>query len=148
MSSVAKGDRKPSKQEFDAIYHRIHDEAEDMIKNNFHAKGENAAGNTEYIKSAADSLRTFVWELIYHIKVANSIYPTTPEELTERRIEQDRAIGICFDILTMYEIVMHRLKVKDDMGVTEIKTIRHQINAIRAWRTSDNKRFRNFKQLG
>ena len=145
MSTVAKNDRKQSKQEFDAIYYRIHDEAEDMIKNNFHAKGENVTNNVEYIKSVADSLRTFVWELIFHIKVANCIYPTTSEELKERRIEQDKAIGICFDILTMYEIVMHKLNVKDDMGVMEIKTINHQINALKAWRTSDNKRFRNMK---
>lgn len=148
MSSVAKGDRKQSKNEFDYIYLRIHDEAEDMIKNNFHAKGENVANNIDYIKSASDSLRVSVWDLIFHIKVANALFPTTVEELLERRIEQDKAIGICFDILTMYEMVMHKLKVKDDMGVTEIKTLRHQINAIRAWRTSDNKRFRNLRDIG
>lgn len=145
MSSVPKGERNKSKQEFDSIHYRIHDEAVAMGEANFHAKKEIAEQNQVYIQTAHRALMDYVWDLVYHIKAANSLYPTTKEELTERRMEQDRAIGVCMDILTLYELVMHKLKVPDDMGVTEIKTIRHQINAIRAWRTSDNKRFRNLQ---
>ena len=145
MSSVPKSERKQSKQEFDSIHLRIHDEAVNMIELNFHAKGEIVQKHQGYIKTASTNLMQLIWDLAYHIKVANSLYPTTHEELTERRIHQDTAIGICFDILTLYELVMHRLKVKDDMGVTEIKSVYHQINAIKAWRTSDNKRFRDLK---
>ena len=145
MSTVPKSRRQTSKQEFDEIQHRVHDEAVGMIELNFHAKAEIAQKHTAYIQYAAKSLMSSVWDLIYYIKVANSIYPTTPEELTERRIYQDKAIGVCFDILTLYELVMHKLQVKDDMGVTEIKTIRHQINAIKAWRSSDNSQFKKLK---
>ena len=63
----------------------------------------------------------------------------------ERRVAQDKAIGICQQILTMYELAMHKLKVKDDMGSEEIKTLRHQINAIKAWRSNDNERFKDLK---
>ena len=90
-------------------------------------------------------LMSLVWDLVYHIKVANALFPTTNAELTERRIEQDKAIGVCFDILTLYEMAMHKLKVKEDMGVMEIKNIKHQINAIKSWRKSDNKRFKDLK---
>ncbi len=145
MSSVPKGERQESKQEFDAIYYRIHDEAINMIETNFHAGKETAEKHRAYINSAAKALMCSVWDLVYHIKVANSLYPTTAEELTERRMEQEKAIGICFDILTMYELVMHKLKVKDDMGVAEIRTVNHQINAIKKWRSSDNKRFRDLR---
>ena len=143
--STSKSERTVSKNEFDALYYRIHDDAEDMIEHNFRAKGEIVDQNANYIMNAADALRRSVWDLIYFIKAANALYPTAYEELMERRICQERAIGICTDMLTLYEIVMHRLEVKDDMGVTEIKNIRHQMNAIRAWRTSDNRRFRDLK---
>ena len=145
MSSVPKSERKTSKEEFDSLHYRIHDNAVDMIANNFHAKHEIADSNQSYIHSASKMLMSLVWDLVYHIKIANSLFPTTTAELTERRIEQDKAIGICFDILTLYELVMHKLKVKEDMGVTEIKNVKHQINSIKAWRTSDNKRFKNLK---
>ena len=145
MSSVPKSERKTSREEFDSIYYRIHDDAVDMIEHNFRAKPEVAEKYQSYIKSASKELMGLVWNLIYHIKVANSVYPTTTAELIERRLCQDKAIGICFDILTLYEIVMHKLHVKEDMGVTEIKGVNRQINAIKAWRTSDNKRFRNLK---
>lgn len=143
--SVPKGERKESKQNFDALYYRVHDDAEDMILNRFHASKEIAEANQGYIREAARELRRLVWNLIYHIKVANSLFPTTAEELTERRIHQEEAIGSCFDILTLYELVMHKLRVKEDIGVREIKNVHHEINSIRSWRTSDNKRFRDLK---
>ena len=52
MSNVPKGRRTKSKQEFDAIQFRIHDEAVDMIKNNFHAKGVNVTNNLGYIEAS------------------------------------------------------------------------------------------------
>lgn len=145
MSSVPKGKQKPSKQEFDSIYYQIHDEAVDAIELKFHAKADVAEKNAGYIKTASDALMQSVFDMIFHIKVANALYPTTPEELSERRIEQEKAIGICFDILTIYELAMHKLKVKEDLCAGNLKTVRHEINAIKAWRTSDNKRYRNLK---
>ena len=145
MSTVPKSERKESKQEFDSIYYRIHDEAVSMIELNFHAKKEIVEAKKTYIQSMAKALMQSVYDLIFYIKVANSIYPTTHDELIERRIGQDKAIGVCFDILTLYELALHNLHVPDDMGVEEIKTLRHQINAIKAWRTSDNKRYKDLK---
>ena len=145
MSSVPKSERKKSKQEFDSIHLRIHDEAVKMIELNFHAEHEIVKKYQSYIRYASSNLMQLVFELTYHVKVANSIYPTTHEELVERRIEMDKAIGVCFDILTMYELIMHTLHVKDDMGVQEIKLLHHQINAIKAWRSNDNVRFKTLK---
>ena len=143
--STPKGKRNPSKDEFDALYYQVHNDAEDMIEHNFRAKPEIAQQNDSYIKTAGTKLRGLVWDLINNIKIANSLYPTTHEELIERRLAQDRALGICASILTLYDIVMQKLKVKDGMGVEEIKHVSHEINAIRAWRTSDNKRFKDLK---
>ena len=143
--SVPKGKRTKSREEFDSLHYRIHDDAVDMIEHNFRAKPEIAEQNQSYIHSASKMLMSLVFDLVYHIKVANSLYPITHEELTERRIEQDKAIGVCFDIMTLYELVMHKLKVKDDMGVTEIRNVNHQVNSIKKWRSSDNKRFQNLR---
>ena len=144
--ATPKGERNISKEEFDAIYYRICDDAEDMITHNFRASKETAYEHQIYIAAAAKALRAAYWDLVYHIKVANALYPTTTEELTERRIHQETAIGICFDIQTLYELVLHKLKVKNDMGVVEIKHVQHQINAIRAWRKSDNRRFKHLRE--
>lgn len=143
--AIPKGKRRPSKDEFDAIYYRIHDDALDMIEHNFRAQPEIAAKKEAYIKIASDKLMSYIWDLINHIKIANSLYPTTHEELVERRLEQDKALGTCFNILTLYELTMHTLKVKDDKGVPEIQHLSHGINSIKAWRLSDNKRFKDLK---
>lgn len=140
-----KGERHLSKDEFDAIYYRIHDDAIEMTKYNFRAKPEVAVEKQAYIQTATKKLLCYVWDLINHIKIANTLYPTTHEELVERRLEQDKALGACFSMLTLYELAMKYLGVKDDMGVIEIKNIVHGINAIKAWRTSDNKRFKDLK---
>ena len=143
--ATPKGERHISKDEFDALYYRIHDDAENMIEHGFRAKPEIIRENSDYIKTAGDKLRGFVWDIINDIKIANALYPTTHEELIDRRLAQERALGNCASILTLYDITMQKLRVKDDMGVEEIKHVNHQINAIRAWRTSDNKRFKDLK---
>ena len=146
MSSVPKGRRSISKQEFDSIYYRIHDEAADMVHQKFHASEEVLAQNHAYVYAVSKALMNHVFDLIYHIKTANTLYPTTHEELMERRMQQDKAIGTCMSMLTLYELVLHKLKVPDDKCVQEINTIMYEINAIKAWRTSDNKRFKDLEQ--
>lgn len=143
--ATPKGERHISKDEFDALYYQIHDDAENMIDHGFRAKPEIVQANSDYIKTAGEKLRGFVWDIINDIKIANALYPTTHEELVNRRLAQERALGNCASILTLYDITMHKLNVKDDMGVEEIKHVNHEINAIRAWRTSDNKRFKDLK---
>lgn len=82
-------------------------------------------------------------ELGTYIRIANSIYPVYQSELEERRLAQDKAIGLCFDLLTKYQLAMHTLKVKDDKYTVEIKHIIHEINCIKKWRMSDSNRFKN-----
>lgn len=143
--SVPKGERKTSKEEFSAIYFRVHDDAVDMVNNGFRAKPEEREKQKIYVESASKELYQLIWNLIYNIKCANALFPTTSEELLERRIYQDKAIGICQDILTLYDIVMHKLHVRNDAGAEETQHLIHQINSLKAWRTSDNKRFKSLR---
>lgn len=51
-------------------------------------------------KTIVNCLRAITRE----VYIANSIYPTVQEELTERRLHQDRAIGLCHT-LTLGEMI-------------------------------------------
>ena len=91
----------------------------------------------------ASSIMKSVTDMGTYIRIANSIYPVYKEELIERRIAQEKAIGLCFDILTKYQLTMTELKVKDDKYVEEIKHLIHEINCLKKWRSSDKDRFKN-----
>lgn len=141
--SVNKGDRKQSKVEFDNNYFKLHDDAVHLIENHLGSKGEIKDAHEYYIKSVSKAIYKTVMELGTFIRIANSIYPVYQNELEERRIAQEKAIGLCFDLLTKYQLAMHTLKVKDDKYVNEIKHIIHEINCLKKWRNSDTKRFKN-----
>lgn len=141
--SVVKGNRRESKVEFDNNYFKIHDDAVRIIKNSFGADKEERKTNAAYIRAVSIKVLEDVLDIGKYIRMANSIYPKTKVEFEERRINQDKAIGLCFDLLTKYQLVMNTLKVKDDKYTVEIKNISHEINCIKSWRASDNKRFKD-----
>lgn len=141
--SVNKGDRKQSKVEFDNNYYRIHDDCVKLIENHLGAKGETRESHQYYIASVSSAIYKSVLELGTYIRIANSIYPIYQSELEERRLTQEKAIGLCFDLLTKYQLAMHTLKVPDNKYTDEIKHLIHEINCLKKWRTSDNKRFTN-----
>ena len=138
--AVNKSDRKESKVEFDATYFKVYHDAVNLIENNFRAKGRQAE-RKGYIGYMASAIMKSVTELGTYIRIANSIYPIYKSELEERRIAQEKAIGLCFDLLTKYQLVMTELKISDDKNTNEIKHVVHEINCLKKWRTSDNKRF-------
>lgn len=74
-----------------------------------------------------------------HIFVANSIYPQYKEELVERRIHQDRAIGQCNRLLQELQYVIETLPVNIDKYLRFADGIEKQIKLIKGWRKSDNK---------
>lgn len=78
-------------------------------------------------------------DLLYNIKVANSIYPFCMAEWEERRLSMGKAIGICYAILTNYQRIMMRLRISDNKYTTNIQDVIHMINSLKAWRKSDNK---------
>lgn len=141
--SVNKSDRRQSKVEFDNNFFNIHDDAVKLIENYLGANEESKQLHQYYIRSVSATIYKTVMELGTYIRIANSIYPVYQSELEERRLAQDKAIGLCFDLLTKYQLAMHTLKVKDDKYTVEIKHIIHEINCIKKWRMSDSNRFKN-----
>ncbi len=137
--SVPKSKRKKSSVDFEMIYFRLVDGIDELIAHDFFAEGDLAERNRTFLKIRCDSLQRFTDDLLYYIKIANSIYPQCEAELDERRLAQDKAIGVCFAVLTTLQRVLQRLRVPGSKYTTDIENIEQMINSLRAWRKSDNR---------
>ena len=140
--SIPKGKRKESKVEFDNTYFKIYNDCMNLIEISFGADKEQREKHRNYIGYMAGKCIDVVCDIGTHIRVANSIYPKFLSELEERRKHQDIALGLCFDLLTKYQLIMQRLKVRDNKFVREIDNISHEINCIKSWRSSDYNRYK------
>lgn len=141
--SVPKGERRESKVEFDNTYFKIFEDCVRLSVKGFGGREDLIKEYEPYVQTMQKEVITTVSEIGRNIRIANSIYPTCKAEYEIRRISQEKAIGLCYDLLTKYQLVMKILKVKDNKYVEEIKNIRHEINCLKSWRSSDNKRYKD-----
>ena len=137
--SVVKSKRNQSKIEFEFIYFQLVDNIDNLLEHDFYADGNLAIKNKTFLNIRYQSLERLTDDLLYHIKVANSIYPQCMAEWEERRLSIGKAIGTCYAIMTNYQRVMLRLRVPDYKYTLDIKNIMRMINSLKAWRKSDNK---------
>jgi len=86
-------------------------------------------------KAIVDSLRA-ITSYVYR---ANSIYPMYMEELIERRVYQDKAIGECYALTQELQYAIETLPVDVDKYLPFGEMIQTEINLIKGWRKSDNK---------
>lgn len=80
-------------------------------------------------------------DITSEVFMANSIYPTMREELIERRIHQDRALGYCARLEQNLFTVIIELPVDHNKYTRLAKAIDNEIRLIKKWRQSDG-RFR------
>ncbi len=137
--SVVKSKRSESKIEFENTYFKLADSVDNLVEHNFYASTELISRNETFLKIRCESLEKLTDDLLFHIKIANSIYPTCITEWEERRTTIGKAIGICYAILTHYQRIMNRLKIPDNKYVDDILIVGKMINSLKAWRKSDNK---------
>ena len=140
--SVVKGKRNESKVEFDNLYINIYRDAVRLINNQFGANERTREIYATYIREMSYKILDLVVDIGMHIRIANSIYPKTRLEYETRRTEQGIAIGMCYNLLTQYQLVMYTLGAKDDKFRNESDLVIKEINCLKKWRTSDN-RFSN-----
>ena len=76
-------------------------------------------------------------DITREIFMANSVYPTCREELIERRIHQDRAIGYCAQLEQNLFAVIMELPVDHNRYTRIAKDIEYEIHLIKQWRKSD-----------
>lgn len=137
--SVVKSKRGKSKVEFESIYFQLADGIDNLVEHDFYADGLLADKNRIFLNTRAATLERMTDTLLYHIKVANSIYPICMAEWEERRVSIGNAIGTCYAILTNYQRIMMRLRIADMKYAQDVKNIMRMINSLKAWRKSDNK---------
>lgn len=142
--SVPKGRRHKSKIDFDYLFFKVADNTANIVENHFGVDDETYQAHRLYIYDKEREALRLVDEILRYIRIANA-YPTCRTEYETRRDCMTRAIGLCYAILTTYQMVMHRFEIDDNKYVTDIEDIWHFINSIKNWRASDN-RFK--KQFG
>lgn len=78
--SVVKSKRGQSKIEFEMIYFQLADNIDNLIEHNFYAGLVLVEKNKLFIEMRGRTLERLTDELLYYIKIANSIYPTCMTE--------------------------------------------------------------------
>ena len=91
------------------------------------------------IREFRESILLNLRELIKNITSANSIYPMYMEELMERRIYQDRAIGNCETLLQEMAYALSILPGDANKYMGYVDMIQREIALLKGWRKSDNK---------
>lgn len=144
--SVTDPDKKRSKVEFDNVYYRILEDSIQITDNKFGASAKMREKRHKFIETMCGRVDRVVADVGTHIRIANSIYPNAPEaqiQAKQRRVHQEKAIGLCFDLMTKYVNTMHILEVDEEKYVEHLKHVMHEINCLKKWKTSDAKRFSN-----
>lgn len=136
--SVVKSKRGKSRIEFEMTYFALADGIDNLVENYFWADCDTIQQHKLFIRSRAEAVEQLTDELVYHIKIANSIYPTCYGEWAERRVEIGKAVGTCYAILTNLQRVMMRLRIPDNKYTNDVKNVTKMINSLKAWRKSDN----------
>lgn len=136
--SVPKGERNKSKREFDDLFFTVYRDAIDTISHQFYASETKRVTYKFLIDDKSREILFICDAILRNIRVANSIYPQALSEYYDRRNQQNHAIGLCYALLTNYQIVANVIELPERRLITNIENATHLINAIRAWRKSDN----------
>lgn len=92
-----------------------------------------------FITSERDEIVNCLREIQKETFIANSIYPTCCEELTERRLHQDLAIGQCYRLQQELQYAIETLPVNVNLFLNFSDSIQKEIALLKGWRKSDNK---------
>lgn len=137
--SVVKSKRNESKVQFEALYFKVADSVDNLVEHNFYASYEQLQKNKTFLDIRCATLERLTDDLLYNIKIANSIYPLCIAEWEERRLAIGKAIGVCYAILTNYQRIMMRLMIPDNKYTQDIQNVVSMIHSLKAWRKSDYK---------
>lgn len=139
--SVSTINRREGKRTYDYLFFKMQDDAIRITDNNFSASKEMRELRTEYISSMKETILKEVSYIGTHIRKAYSIYPKNSSQLSDRQTEQQKAIGLCYDLLLRYQGAMKELQVPDDKYLIEIENVIHEINSLEKWKERDTTRF-------
>lgn len=120
------------------------DQLTDTQKKNIERQKRRAEAFDEwFIHQERNTIISCLHKINEHVYAANSIYPTCIEELKERRIHQDLAIGQCYRLVQELQYSIETLPVDINVYLRFSEQIQKEVDLIKGWRKSDNK----FKKL-
>jgi len=126
---------------------KIYEELSEEEKSHYRKiKAMNEAFDEWFIKHRRDVVIDCITNACEYIFTANSIYPSIPEELTERRIYQDKAIGQCYRLLQELQYTIETLPVNINKYISFVEGIEKEIKLLKGWRKGDNKHKKNFNK--
>jgi hypothetical protein len=85
-----------------------------------------------------ESIMNILRDLMLSITAANTIYPITPEELSQRRMYQNKAIVSCQQLLCELTHCADVLPVELGKFTPYIEKISFEIKLLKGWRKSSN----------
>ena len=100
-----------------------------------------------FIADERQVVKNCLRDITEYVYTANSIYPSIMEELVERRILQDKAIGQCYRLTQELQYAIETLPVDVNKYLRFAEMIQTEINLLKGWRKSDNK-FKSALQEG
>lgn len=112
---------------------------EEQLARDLKSEEKRVAFQQWYIADERDEIMNDLRCLMASITMANSIYPTSVEEYTERRCYQDKAIGYCQRLLQELQYVIETLPVDVNKYTRFADEIQQEVALLRGWRKSDNK---------
>ena len=155
--SVLKSKRKESQfQVFHQAYH-LRKQMTDLLLRDFGYKGKRNPHETEkqserrlafeqwFIVDERKYIIDLLRELITNITMANNIFPTLEYEYIERRLYQDKAIGICNALLQELQYAIETLPVDVNNYIRFADLLQDEIRLLKGWRKSDNRFRKNFE---
>lgn len=135
--SVPKSQRGKSKVDFDNLILRLQENLVDAAEHHFYAKAEAYQEHKLFLDDKAREILAVGDLIMRYCKTAN-VYPTNLFEYERRRNDQNHIIGLCYHLLTMYQVAMHIADIPDSKHVDTVDNINHVISSVKKWRTSDN----------
>lgn len=144
MSRVPSSKRKPSEVEFITNAEKIH---ELVIKSIYHDFGVKTDSQNKMwlIASNKNVIKTYADRLISCIYAANSIYPACREEVIERKLQWDRALGYCQTIETQYKLMKRELDIHIGLADELLRLLEHEKNLLRGIKRSDTERYKHIQ---
>ena len=144
MSRVPSSKRKPSEVEFITNAEKIH---ELVIKSIYHDFGVKTDSQNKMwlIASNKNVLKTYADRLISCIYAANSIYPSCREEVIERKLQWDKALGYCQTIETQYKLMKRELDIHLGLADELLRLLEHEKNLLRGIKRSDTERYKQIQ---
>ena len=108
--------------------------------NTVYYQGTGLENVTEFLKKEREYISNILRNISSNIQKANKIFPTNPEELTQRRLYQDYAIADCFDLQVEMQFCAETVDgINVNVLLNYVKDIEEEILLLKAWRKSDNK---------